>query len=60
MRALTTHDQPAPCGPGVEVHQVGELDDLGAVTPVAVGVDREMPASGRQHRDAVTDAFVDL
>ena len=58
--AFATHDQPGAVGPRVEVHQVGELDDLGAVTTLAVGVDGGVPAAGRHAHDAVTDAFVDL
>jgi len=57
--AFTAHDQPGAGGPGVEVHELGELGDLGAVTMLAVGVDRWVPAAGRHADDAVADAFVD-
>jgi len=59
VRTLAAHDQPGPRRPGVEVHQVGELGDFGAVAVLAVGIDSWEPTAGRHTDDAITDAFVD-
>ncbi len=60
VRAFAAHDQPGALRPGVEVDELGELDDFSAVTTAAVGVDGWMPAAGRHTHDTVADAFVDL
>ena len=60
VRTLAPHDQPGPVGPGGEVDELGELDDFGAVTTSAAGVDGWVPAAGRHHHDAVADAVIDV
>jgi hypothetical protein len=37
--AVPAHDQPGAVRPRVQVHQLGELDDVGAVTVAATGLD---------------------
>jgi hypothetical protein len=35
--AFAAHDQPGAIGPGIQVHQIGDLGHLGAVPDAAVG-----------------------
>ncbi len=60
MGVLAAHDQAGPGRPSGQVDQVGQLDDLGAVTAFPAGLDGWLPVVFGDEEQGVADAVVDV
>ncbi|HET6948742.1 MAG TPA: hypothetical protein VFI47_00095 [Acidimicrobiales bacterium] len=57
--AFAAHDQAGALGPALQVHQFGDLDDLGAVADAAAGVAGGFPVFFLYQQQGVADPSVD-